>query len=211
MPITLFDGLLLFIMLISAFLAMVRGFVREVLSIASWVVAAIAAYMGYKPLMALLAPYIANEYIALAVSVGSAFIVTFIIVSYITIRVSDFVLDSRIGALDRTLGFIFGAARGYILVAVAMVFFDWFLPPQEQPRWVADAKSKPALEATGRWLVAALPEDSERDLLDRLRRQTLDQPTTPAVPGENIEQDTGYSDTSRTQLDRLSTTATDAE
>lgn len=149
MPITLLDGILIVIMLLSAVLAMIRGFVREVLSIASWVIAAVAAFFLYGQVLPFITPHINNDSVALGVSVAIVFLVTLIVVSYITMRISDFVLDSRIGALDRTLGFVFGALRGMLLVVVAMLFFNWFVPTPEQPQWIASAKSKPMLDAIG--------------------------------------------------------------
>ena len=50
---------------------------------------------------------------------------TLIVVSIITVKISDLILDSRIGALDRTLGFVFGAARGLLICVIAWVFFAW--------------------------------------------------------------------------------------
>lgn len=111
MPITLLDGILLAIMLISGVLAMIRGFVREVLSIASWVAAAVAAYFFYGSLKPFVLQHVANDTLATAIAAGAVFLVTLILVSYITMRISDFVLDSRIGALDRTLGFVFAQPR----------------------------------------------------------------------------------------------------
>ena len=48
------------------------------------------------------------------------------------------ILDSRIGALDRTLGFLFGLARGLVIVVVAFLFFDWLVPERSQPEWVQE-------------------------------------------------------------------------
>ena len=45
-------------------------------------------------------------------------------------------LDSRVGALDRTLGFLFGLGRGLIIVVVAFLFFAWLVPDRKQPDWV---------------------------------------------------------------------------
>ena len=84
-------------------------------------------------------------------------------------KIADFIIDSRIGALDRTLGFLFGAARGILLVVVAMLFFNWLVAPQQQPSWVTTAKSKPLLDNLGSRLVALLPEDADATILDRLR------------------------------------------
>ena len=62
--------------------------------------------------------------------VGGTFLLTLLVVSVITVRFSDMVLDSRVGALDRTLGFLFGLARGLIIVVVAFLFFAWLVPPR---------------------------------------------------------------------------------
>ena len=74
---------------------------------------------------------------------------TLLVVSLITMRISDFVLDSRAGPLDRTLGFVFGAARGLILVMIAVLFLNFFIAPDRQPEWIAMAKSKPWLDSLG--------------------------------------------------------------
>ena len=70
------------------------------------------------------------------------FLGTLIIVSVLTVRISDMILDSRIGALDRTLGFLFGLARGLLIVVVAFVFFDWLVPAKSQPTWVSEAPNR---------------------------------------------------------------------
>ena len=46
------------------------------------------------------------------------------------------ILDSRIGALDRTLGFLFGLARGLLIVVVAYEFFIWLVPEKQRPDWI---------------------------------------------------------------------------
>ena len=47
------------------------------------------------------------------------------------------ILDSRIGALDRTLGFLFGLGRGLLIVVVAFLFFSWLVPDKQRPDWVS--------------------------------------------------------------------------
>lgn len=175
MSITLLDGILIVVMLISALLAMIRGFVREVLSIAAWVAAAAAAFLLYDDVLPYVQPHIAQKQLALVASAGGVFVLTLIIVSFITMRISDYVLDSRIGPLDRTLGFVFGAARGLLLVVVGMLFFNWFIHDEaSQPAWVAQAKSRPLLNALGAQLMAALPEDPEKQILDQFQNPSVD-------------------------------------
>ena len=140
MPITLLDIILLVVMMISALLAMVRGFMREVLSIASWVAAAAATLYAYPRLLPIAKQYFTNDIVATAAVVGGVFLGTLLVVSIVTIKLSDTILDSRIGALDRTLGFLFGLARGLLIVVVMFAFYDWF-QPKSQPGWIANAKS----------------------------------------------------------------------
>ncbi|MGB8817079.1 MAG: CvpA family protein [Rhizobiaceae bacterium] len=160
MPITLLDGILLAITLFSGVLAMVRGFSREVLSVASWLVAAATAFYFYKQAVPFVQPYVDNQLLAQAAAAGAIFLVTLVIATVITMKIADFIIDSSVGALDRTLGFVFGAARGVLLVVVAMLFFNW-LAQNNQPTWITNAKSKPLLDSLGQQLVSLLPEDPE--------------------------------------------------
>jgi membrane protein required for colicin V production len=169
MPITLLDGILVGFTLVSAMLAMVRGFSREVLSIASWAASAAAAYFFYKPVLPYVQPYIDNEKIAMAAAAGIVFIVALIVVTIITMKIADFIIDSRIGALDRTLGFLYGAARGILVVAVGLLFFNW-LAGDKVPGWIESAKSRPLLESVGAKLESLLPEDPENAILKRLKQ-----------------------------------------
>jgi membrane protein required for colicin V production len=116
------------------------------------------------------------------------------------------VLDSRIGALDRTLGFLFGLARGLIIVVIAFLFFAWLVPDRSQPEWVRSAKSRVVLQGTGDWLMSMLPDDPESTILKRLKKPKLeeDEPTpgqrsgldSPTEPG-------GYGSSDRSGMQQL--------
>jgi membrane protein required for colicin V production len=174
LPITLLDVILIGVMLISAILAMIRGFIREVLSIAAWVVAAIATLYAYSKLLPYAKSYFNSDIIAAGAVIGGTFLLTLIVVSIVTVRFSDMVLDSRVGALDRTLGFLFGLGRGLIIVVVAFLFFAWLVPARTQPSWVTNAKSRVVLQSTGDWLMSMLPDDPESTILKRLKRPKTD-------------------------------------
>lgn len=178
MSVTVLDGVVLVVVLISALLAMVRGFVREVLSVVSWVLAAAAAYYFYKPLLPYVEPYISNKNIAIVASAAAVFFVALVVASYIAMKISDFVIDSRIGLLDRTLGFVFGLVRGVLIVVIAFAFLSWILS-DHQPSWVANAQSAPILKRLGDRLIAALPEDIEKTIQDRLHGTGSEEATTP--------------------------------
>lgn len=179
MPITLLDGILVGFTLVSAMLAMVRGFSREVLSIASWIAAAVAAYFFYPAVLPYVQPYIDNEKLAMGAAAAIVFILALIVVTVITMKIADFIIDSRVGALDRTLGFLYGAARGILVVAVGLLFFNW-LVGTNPPAWIAEAKSKPLLESIGAKLESMLPDDPENSILKRLQPDQA--PETGAAP-----------------------------
>jgi membrane protein required for colicin V production len=188
MPITLLDIVLIVVMLISGLLAMVRGFMREALSIIAWILAAGATLYAYSKLLPLAKQYFNNDIVAAVAVIGGVFLLTLLVVSVLTVRISDMVLDSRVGALDRTLGFLFGLARGLVIVVVAFMFFSWLVPDRSQPEWVRSAKSRVVLTGTGQWLMSMLPEDPEGTVLKRLKKQRPEDTETPeTAPGQRSE------------------------
>jgi membrane protein required for colicin V production len=131
-------------------------------------------------------PYIAKDVIALGAAAAAVFFVTLIAVSLITIKLSDAILDSKIGALDRSLGFLFGAVRGLLLCVIAFVFFNWLVPAQTQPGWVKTARMRPFLQATGDRLMAVLPDDPE-GLLNKLKKPKSAGASEETVPDTDQE------------------------
>jgi membrane protein required for colicin V production len=182
MPISWLDIILIVIMLVSGFLAMVRGFTREVLSIFSWAMAAVAALYFTPRYYEVLSPYIDNPSIAQIAFAAGVFIVTLIIVSLITFRISDKVLDSRVGALDRTLGFIFGLARGFLLVAIVFILFTALA--RDQPEWVRNARSYPILQQTQVAIESLLPMHPEEYIPKGFNKPGEQPDGEPGAPGE---------------------------
>ena len=189
MPFTLLDGILIFVVLVSAVLAMIRGFTREVLYIASWVAAAALTYFYWDDVLHYTQRYFDDDNVALGVTVAGLFFITLLVVSLVTMRISDFVLDSKAGPLDRTLGFIFGAARGLILVVIAVLFLNFFIAPERQPVWIAEAKSKPWLDDLGSDLMNRLPDDPEAEIMERIRGVEADAGPPPATDDQAIAPD----------------------
>ncbi len=204
MPITILDLVLLAVMLISGLLAMVRGFMREILSIAAWGTAALVTLYAYPRLLPAAKNYIGgSDMIATVAVVAGVFILTLIVVSIITVRISDMILDSRIGALDRTLGFLFGLARGLLIVVVAFLFFTWLVPDKQRPDWVTGAKSRLVLQGTGDWLMALLPDDPENTILKRFKKNKPDDEQTDTDPAAAPATGDGYSKPARDSLKKL--------
>jgi len=166
------------LVLISAILATARGFTREILSLATWAgSAAIAAYMYFYH-KDIAEKYIDNTLVATGVTVVGTFLVALIVLHLLTMWIGDMVVDSRIGPLDRTLGFVFGAARGVLICIVAAVFANFLLAPK-LPDMVANAKSYQPLISAGDWLINLLPPDVEtqfRSFLESRNKTTDESP-----------------------------------
>src|SRR5215203_2769196 len=198
MPITILDLVLLGVMLISGLLAMVRGFMREILSIAAWGAAALVTLYAFSKLLPTAKTYFNNDTVASVVVVAG----TFIVVSIITVRISDMILDSRIGALDRTLGFLFGLGRGLLIVVVAFLFFSWLVPDKQRPDWITNAKSRTVLDGTGQWLMSLVPANPENTILKRFKKNKPEDDQTDADQAAPASGD-GYSKPARDSLKKL--------
>jgi membrane protein required for colicin V production len=167
---TAFDVGVGILVLISAILATARGLTREVLSLATWAgSAAIAAYMYFNH-TDFARSLIAEPIVADIATVLVSFIVALIVLHLITMWIADLVVDSKIGPLDRTLGFLFGVARGVIIAVVVVIFGVWLLQPNI-PTWASESKSLPILQDFGDSLIAMLPEDLERQVTDFLQKR----------------------------------------
>lgn len=173
------------LVLISAILATARGFTREILSLATWAGSAAIAGYAYFFHKEIARGYIQEPLIADIVTIGGTFLVALIILHLITMRIADFVVDSRIGPLDRTLGFVFGVARGVLISVVAVVFVTWLIPVP--PSWISEAKSLPILQQLGDDLIAVLPDDLEKQVTDILKKGkgASDDENPPEEQGSN--------------------------
>ena len=122
----MFDIIILSIILISAFFAFFRGISLEILSISGWVIAFLGSYIYGNNLVNFINKLINNIFISNIVSYAIFFLVIFILFSFITRKFSNYIKDSYVGLLDKSLGFIFGILRGYVLVGLCFFIFDYF-------------------------------------------------------------------------------------
>lgn len=162
-PLTYLDAALLAVAFISGLLAMYRGLTRELLSILSWVVAALVALWGFLNLRKFaeeMAQQMGTQVpIAQIVISGMLFLFVLIVVHLITARISDSILDSRVGMIDRILGFLFGVVRGFILVVIPYMLFSWFIPDLDtRYDWIGRSVSLPQIKGTGTALHSVMVE-----------------------------------------------------
>ena len=120
MPLTLLDFIVIGIMLISGLLALMRGFTREILSLVAWIAAAIATYFVLKDGRITAwahtnLPYLENDKVAMIAAGAFVFLIVLIIISIVSVKISDFVIDSQAGVFDRTLGRSMGSSAAWPL------------------------------------------------------------------------------------------------
>lgn len=203
MPFQLLDFILVGIMLVSGVLALARGFTREVLSLIAWAAAAVAAYFAIQQqkLLDLVLPYVDKPVLA-KIAVGAViFLAVLIIVSVISVKISDRVVDSAVGAFDRSLGFVYGLARGLVVVAIAYLFYGWLQPPENQEPWIRNAQSLPVIKGVSEMLVGLMPAD----IADTLSKTAIignpEGATLP--PAGDADPNQGYSNGQTQGMDNL--------
>lgn len=174
-PLTYLDAVLIAICGISGILAMYRGLSREVLSILSWIAAAgAAAYVGLfqRGLAEDIAKQMSggtevpgSQVMIVQIGLGGlVFVITLLIVHLFTSRISDAILESRIGLIDRLGGLAFGVARGFVIVLCVFMGYTKFFQEKDQHEIVLKAKSRPLLTSAGRALEPTLNYLTERYL-----------------------------------------------
>ena len=148
----------LLILAVSALLGLSRGFVRELLGLASWVVALYLAFLLGPQLEPMARQAIGNPDIADPVAYIAVFVLMLIVLSLVANLVGRIVRVSALGGLDRTLGLVFGLLRGAAVLIAAYIPLSLALPPDRWPEMALRARSLPMIYEGAQWLSAKLPE-----------------------------------------------------
>lgn len=198
------DLAVLGVLLVSGLLAMLRGFVREVLGIGAWIGAAVAALALYPLGAPYLHAWLDPGLVSNLAAGGAIFVVVLVLLSLVARMLSNRVQDSAAGSIDRTLGLIFGLARGAVLVCFAYIAVAFLAGDRARwPDWLRQSQSVRFAEPGAAWIVAQLPpgllpppqsSGPARPAVDQLLRPA---PARPAERGE------GYRPEERRDLDRV--------
>ncbi len=141
---TSFDYIVLSIVGFSVLVSMMRGFVKELLSLISWVAAFLIARFYTTELAPLLPKGIPSEGLRLFAAFIILFLSTLLVSSLLSIAVSQIFRKTGLNGLDRFLGAIFGILRGLLIVCV-LVFLAGLTSLPKEPLW-RDAMFSPPLE-----------------------------------------------------------------
>ena len=205
---------------LSAVLALVRGLVSEVLSVAAWVGAVFATLAAWPYLDPYMRAHVEPSWLADGTTIAGVFVLALVILSVLAHEISKGVQGSALSAVDRSLGLVFGIGRGLVLVTLAWMVVSWLIPdPKDQPEWLRDARTRPLAESGAAYLQSMVPSQVRSDAAaqadaakekaiqtfqdaEALRRLTTPKPeaTPPASPPAT---DSGYKKQDRGDLDRL--------
>jgi membrane protein required for colicin V production len=221
LPLNITDIVIIVVVVGSALLALINGLVRSVLSLAGWIGAALVTFWSLD----LVTPYarsvigdfkLDNNIEAAAVVAGvTVFLVTLVVLTLVAAAAGNAMRRSSLSALDRTLGLVFGLARGVVLMALAYLAISAVEPPAGHPPWIKQARALPVIQASATWLWNMAPprlrarlgveiSDADRQVQrDRDAQRAMQIPprppaNSPATPGQ-----TGYKNEDRRGLERL--------
>jgi membrane protein required for colicin V production len=162
--INLTDIAVVLVILFSGLFAFFRGFVHEILAVASWVGAAAATLIGFPFAQPEVRKLIAIPLVADLAAGVAIFLIVLVLLSLLTRMLANRVRGSGLGPLDRSLGLVFGFLRGALLVSIAWLVLSWVLPREDYPGWLLQARTLPLVERGGSLLVGLLPERLRGDL-----------------------------------------------
>ncbi len=218
LPINVTDLAILVVMLVSGVFAFLRGFVQSLLSLGAWVGAAVVTVIALPFAQPYARELIASPFLAeMAAGVG-IFIVVLVLISILTHWLSKHVRESSLGALDRSLGLLFGFLRGAVLVCLAWIPLAVFVPREDHPSWIAEARALPLVEQGAGLLISLVPENVIPELQNvgpdspqGSPEETFDQLVNPGIAkqsggptkGAGPADGSGYKDGERKDLQRL--------
>ncbi|GAA4355400.1 CvpA family protein [Kangiella marina] len=149
------DWVILAIIGVSALISLLRGFVREALSLAGWIAAFFLAKIFYEPLSELLVDHIDTNSIRLGVSWVSIFVATLVVAGVINYLVGRMVDAAGMSGTDRFLGMFFGALRGVLIVALLVLGLMQFTPVPKD-KWWGESSMIPHMEFVAVWFYEQL-------------------------------------------------------
>jgi len=183
------DIIVLVVIAAAAILALVHGFVREVLGTGSWIGAAIITILLLPRLQPWVQSLLESELASYLVAGGGIFLVSLVILWTITHILSTKVQASAIGALDRTLGFLVGMVKGAFYVTLMYVAMSWLVPGWTDRTWATESRLLPLVAVSAGWVSQAIADRAHNEGADDVKAL--------------LKEGQGYKDAVRNGMDRL--------
>ncbi len=151
------DLIIIAVIIISALISLVRGFVKESLSLASWILAGFIALRYFTPMADLLEPYIESPTIRTGSGFAILFVSSLIVGAIINFMASQLVTKTGLTGTDKSLGVVFGGARG-VLIVTMLVLLAGLTPMPTEPWW-NDSAMIEYFSGMANWIKDVLPKD----------------------------------------------------
>lgn len=204
------DLIVIAIVLISGMFAFVRGLVHELLALGAWIGAGIATYYGIDHVIPLARRLTDVQPIADVGAGAALFLAVLIVLSVATRILVRQIRKSSLGALDRSLGLLFGLARGALIVAIAWLAVAWAYQEEPLPGWMAEARSLPLVQSGARTLYDVLPEGFRPEAMppalesaEGLKDITFEDLGAPTPKAAVQDEQSGYNSDTRKGMDNL--------
>ncbi len=150
------DYIILLVIAFSAVISIVRGFVREFLSLAGWIIAIWLAFVYASQVAHFFEALIETPSLRMAVAFGVIFLIVLLLVAIVNQFFAKLVKTTGLSGTDRSLGFVFGLLRGGLIVAVVVLLASF--TPVKQDAWWKKSMLIPHFERAGEWIKSLLPE-----------------------------------------------------
>ncbi len=155
------DWAIIIVVSLSAAISLLRGFTREALALAGWILAFFIAKGFYKEFSTLLTSFIETPSLRYSVAWVSLFLLTLIVMGLVNYVLSQLIEKTGLSGMDRIMGMFFGALRGVLLASVAVILMREFTLVNED-NWWKNSQLIPHVEVLGNWFYDkvddALPE-----------------------------------------------------
>ena len=155
---TVVDVIILFVIFLSALFSLMRGFVKEAISLTTWIMA-IWISMTFAPRLSVLLPDgIESEAVRLSVAFGLFFVITLMLGALVNLVVANFVKKTGLSGADRVFGVLFGFLRGLLIIVVFVVVAS--MTPIPEQEWWKSSNLLGRFEKLGYMLKPYIPESS---------------------------------------------------
>lgn len=152
------DLAVLGVIALSSLISLIRGFVKESISLVTWVVAGVIAFRYFSPLADLLEPFVDSLTIRSWIGGGILFLATLIVGAIVNFIVSQLVSKTGLSGTDKTLGVVFGAARGVLIVSMVVLILSLTSVPSTD--WWQDAATIGFFEQLAEWIKGIIPANA---------------------------------------------------
>lgn len=160
-PLTIFDAAAVGLVIISALMAVARGFMRELATLGAFVAAVAATFyihMFVQPPLAGVLPDTLPDWTATAIIVVVVFVIVYVFAAWAGQKITKSVNGpDGLGPVDRIAGFVFGIARAWLVLVFAVLLMKLVLKPEQFPSQIADAKVYPMLNGAADYVISNAP------------------------------------------------------